>query len=300
MKIPKMTEGMELSTQVATMSNLAVDIPNDVKDLFNISGNMEGVVPRLPQIKIIHAGQLFKMPDESKVGDFEGVILDQHPANAFWEKDMSESGGSAVPDCFSMDSITPDKKCEKKQFENCTDCPKNQFGSDRKGGNGKDCKNMKRLHVLMEGSLLPRRLTIPPTSIRSFETYMTSLVDSGLPYGCVISKFTLSPKEYDGVEYSVVDIVRMRVATKEEISTIAAFIKQYKQSARKQEIRKDEYVNAEDNDLSTHDKPVETQPVQEEQPPISNEPQQVATDKPSFVEPVQEEIFSEPDNDIPF
>ena len=221
---------------------LAVEIPDEVKDLFNIASNMEGVVPRLPQIGIIHRGQMFIMPDESKVDKFEGVIIDQHPANAWWEKEMSTTGAGAMPDCFSLDGITPDINQPRVQSQKCVTCKQNQFGSDAKTGKGKACKNMKRLHIIMEGSLLPRRLTIPPTSIKSFEKYMAGLIDRGLPYSCVVSLFSLGKKTSEGFEYSEIQLVKDRVLNKAELITVAGFIKQYKDSARVQEIRSDEYI----------------------------------------------------------
>lgn len=248
MEIPTMNQSEELGMQVAEQSNLAVEIPQELADTFNIANNMEGVIPRLPQIGIIHRGQLFEMPDESKVEDFEGVILDQHPANAWWEKDISESGGNSIPDCFSMNGINPAESCENTQSTKCSDCKQNQFGSDTKTGKGKACKNMKRLHVLMEGSLLPRRLTIPPTSIKSFEGYMTGLVDRGLPYNCVVTKFSLAKKTSDTFEYAEVKLIKDRVLKKEELVAVAGFIKQYKDESRKQEIHADEYVNETEED----------------------------------------------------
>ena len=244
MEIPNV-QGKDLEVAAKGSGNLAVDIPDEVAGLFNIANNMEGVIPRLPQIKIIHRGQLFEMPDESKIEEFEGVILDQHPANAWWKKDMSESGGNKIPDCFSMDAIIPVENCENRQNDKCATCKQNQFGSDRKTGKGKDCKNMKRLHILMEGSLLPRRLTVPPTSIRSFESYVTNLTDRGLPYACVVSVFSLDKKESEGFEFAEVKFKKGKVLSREELLSIANFIKQYREAAREQEIQAEEYASSE-------------------------------------------------------
>jgi hypothetical protein len=222
--------------------SLGVEIPNDLAGLFNLQDNMEGVVPRLPQIKIIHRGQLYEMPDDSKIQEFEAIILDQHPANAFWEKDISESGGNATPDCFSMDGKYPLPDLERRQWENCSDCPQNQYGSDPKTGKGKACKNMKRLHLIMEGSLLPRRLTIPPTSISSFDLYMTDLVDMGLPFNTVITTFSLKKKEAGTFEFAEIILKKVRVLEKEELYKVAEFIKKFKEAAREQEIQADEYI----------------------------------------------------------
>lgn len=229
-----------------------VAIPDEFKDVFNLSGNMEGVVPRLPQIKIRHTEQMFEMPDETKEAKFEGVILDQHPANAWWEKDISLTGGGSLPDCFSLDGITPvpEDQCENRQNDKCADCKQNQFGSDPKTGKGKSCKNMKRVMILMESSLLPRRFTIPPTSIRSFESYMTTLVDRGLPYACVVTEFRLDKKISGTFEYAEVKLTMQKVLEQDDLRSVASFIKQYRDSARVQDIHADEYageVNKEDN-----------------------------------------------------
>ena len=247
MLLPTVQETGEMES-----TNLQVEIPAELAGVFNIADNMEGVVPRLPQIKVLHTAQLFEMPDESKAETFEGVILDQHPANAWWETDISETGGGAVPDCFSMDGITPDLTQEKVQSQKCADCKQNQFGSERKGTGGKDCKNMKRLHILMEGSLLPRRVTVAPTSIRSFDGYMTGLVDRGLPYACVVTVFSLIKKEASGFVFAEAKFIKDRVLKPEELQVVAKFIKQYKDPARSQQIQSDEYMNG-DNSTPVED-----------------------------------------------
>jgi hypothetical protein len=230
--------------ELATKQETSVTIPDEFKDVFDLKQNTEGItVPRLPQIKIIHRGQLFEMPDESKIESFEGIILDQHAANAWWEKDISETGGNAPPDCFSMDGQYPGEGVNLKQNENCKDCKQNQFGSDPKTGKGKACKNMKRLHVLMEGSLLPRRITTAPSSIASFETYLTTLTDRGIPYPCCVTVFSLAKKVSESFEYSEVKFNFDRILNPQELDKIAELIKTYKQTARKQEIRAEEYMS---------------------------------------------------------
>lgn len=237
---------MELIKKEET--KVAVDIPEELRDMFGIENNMEGVIPRLPQIGIIHRGQMFEMPDDSKITEFEGVILDQHPANAWWEKDISESGGGSIPDCFSLNGVYPVEECNNRQNNECSSCPQNQFGSD---GKGKACKNMKRLHILMEGSSLPRRLTVPPTSIRSFDNYMTELVDRGLPFPCAVTNFSLAKKTSDSFEFAEVKLHFKRVLNRDELYVVADSIKKFKDEARKQDISSDEYASADNEETET-------------------------------------------------
>lgn len=225
---------------------LAVEIPADIAALFPIEGNLEGVIPRLPQVKILHPAALFEMPDETKPESFRGVILDQHSANAWWKDKIKPGEPAKTPDCFSRDGVRPDGESEEKQSEMCDVCALNQFGSDRDGGKGKDCKNMKRLHIVQKGAMLPRRVTVPPTSITSFELYMTALLDMGLPYACVMTEFSLGLISGGGNDYSEMHFLKVNVLERDEIVGIAGYIQEYKDAARMQDIQSDEYISDEE------------------------------------------------------
>lgn len=195
--------GKAQDTAVATQGPQAV-VSAEVLALFNLKDQMEGVEPRLPQIEIIHKGQMWKFPDESKKECFEAVILDHNRANAWWEKSVDESGGNAAPDCFSLDGLTPDPRSPKKQCENCMVCPRNAFGSDERG-RGKACKNTKRVHILLDDTDLPHRLTLSPSSLKKFDKYITSLTGKRLPMQMVRTEFSLKEeKNSDGFTYSEV------------------------------------------------------------------------------------------------
>jgi len=228
--------------EITVRDKLAVDIPAEVAEFFKLSANMEGVVPRLPQIKIIHQGQLYKMPDESKITEFEGVLLDHHRANAWWEKQATENEPAKIPDCFSMNGIEPIPGSENLQAELCEECPQNQYGSDQKpGSKGKACKNMKRTMVLMEGSTLPRRLTVTPSSLRSFDDYMTSLYDRGIPFPAAVTKFRLEEKKAGTNIYSEMIFSFQRILKPVELIKVAEFIQKNRDQARTQIIKAEEY-----------------------------------------------------------
>jgi len=177
----------------------AVAIP-DFKEIgFNVQENMEGVEPRLPQIGIIHQAQAFKMPDDSKVDEIEGIIIDSNRVNAFWAKSFSEAGSGNPPDCFSFDAVRPNG--EEPCAKTCAECKNNRYGTD--GGRGKACKNMRRVHILIGDDILPYRLTLPPSGLRAVDDYLVQLTTKGRPYPTVITRVTLnSAKNKDGIEYS--------------------------------------------------------------------------------------------------
>jgi len=162
-------------------------------DQFDLGDNMEGVEAQLPQIKILHQAEMFLLPDGSKVQTFTGVIIDMNRTNAYWIKSY-ENGSTDLPDCFSLNGVTPDMSSQDIQSESgsCVDCPMNQFGSCSSGGKGKACRNNKRVHVLVGGSMMPMRLTSPPTSIKSIDLYVSLLTSQSIPYQLVETEFSLN------------------------------------------------------------------------------------------------------------
>lgn len=257
---------------------LAVQIPQELAGVFDIANNMEGVIPRLPQIEILREVQMFSMSDDTKMETFQGVIIDQYPTNAWWKEKMVPGAPPKPPDCCSVNGVVPDDPDEgyEIQFENCKECERNQFRSDPEGGKGKACKNMKRLHVMMEGAMLPRRLVLPPTSITSFEIYMTELSDRGLPYACVVTNFGLTKGGDDVMKWSEIKLNTDRVLVEEELFKVADVIRKYKDAARQQEIREDEYMGTE------------------------NTTDNLAQDSASDAEHQQEQTNLPVDDDIPF
>ena len=175
---------------------------------FDLKKNMEGIRPRLPQIGILHQGQLFIMPDEDKRESFTGLILDHHNINAFWSTPFSESGGGDPPDCYSMDGIKPDtNRIENPVHDNCFHCPNNKFGTEMKKdgtpGRGKLCKNMKRLHIMMPDEIMPFRLTVPPSSIEAVDLFISRVRGKELPHQLVPTTFSLKEvSNKDSIKYS--------------------------------------------------------------------------------------------------
>jgi len=210
-------------------------------DQFSLKDNMDGVEAQLPAIKIIHQGQMFAFPDESKQLSFVGTIIDMNRANAYWPISFDESGGGEPPTCSSLDGITPEMSSEEIQSESgsCIDCPRNQFGSD--GKRGKQCKNMKRIHILGNSSVMPFRLTVPPTNMKSVDLYVSLLTSQGIPYQLVETEFTLKKvTNKDGIEYSELVMKNLgpcpMVQNKEDAMKLKALINQWKNIMRGEQI----------------------------------------------------------------
>lgn len=226
--------------------------PEDVQKMLmeDLQATTEGVIPRLPQISILHAGALlFKMPpdetgDEKRVESFTGIIIDQHPCNAYWEQSFQETGGGKTPDCASLDGRFG--IMDGGDTRECAVCPFNQFGTakDDRGNEsaGKACKNMKRLHIMMEGHDLPRRLTIPPSSIKETDTFLSTLRDQRIPMTSAKVRFKLTEAtsgggiEYSQIRFEYLGQIPVRVYLK-----LKDFLRLFKAQIRGQEVTGDEY-----------------------------------------------------------
>ena len=168
-----------------------------------IAEELGGEAPKYPQVKIPSGGGLaFEVPGEDPSSpdvakQLEGVVVWHHSVNAYWE---SKDTTNTPPTCSSIDG----------QFGlhdgitiPCKECPMNQFGSGE-GGKGKACKNMKRLYILTPDSLFPFALTLPPTSIRAWTDYVSSLLQRGHKACDVVTRVSLAKKENAaGQPYSV-------------------------------------------------------------------------------------------------
>jgi len=140
--------------------------------------------------KIQVKGKVFTLPDGSKVDELQVVIVDFIATNNFYEG-VYDPKNIVPPTCFALGQIptalVPSDNAPVKQSDTCASCPMNQFGS---AGDGKACKNMRRLAVLPPDAdedtpLL--MLDVSPTGLKSFDGYVRSAASKFqmLPIGLV-------------------------------------------------------------------------------------------------------------------
>jgi len=169
-----------------------------------IAEQLDGVRLQYPRVKIPAGGGLmFEIPNPEDpdnpecVKELTGVIVDHFLSNAYWAD--ADAMGEA-PACSAPDAKTG---CGDPGGD-CAACPLNQFGSGE-GGNGKACKNMRRIYLLRPNTLIPCVLSLPPTSLRAFDTYLgAGLIASGIHPSSVVTRVRLKKaKSKDGIEHSV-------------------------------------------------------------------------------------------------
>lgn len=227
----------------------------DMETAFPLSENMEGVDnPRLPEYKIIHAGGMFEDPGSEGDGikKVVGVIIDKNRTNAYWSKAMGE-GDSQIPDCYSYDNLVPDSAVENKMSDFCATCPKNTFGSG--GPKRKACKNAWRIHILVDGDVIPSRITLPPSSLNIFKDYLTLLTKKGLHCSTVATEFSLEKVEKNGYKFSVVKFKNLYPVPEDKLSEIIKLRNTFKTQMRTEVITTSELGEENENEKNTEDDP---------------------------------------------
>jgi len=141
------------------------------------------------------------------VRELEGIVVQWSEPRAWWRATIDESGGGSPPDCTSDDGVVGRGDFGRDSTENptglCVNCPNSQWGSDRKGGRGQDCKQMRLLFLLRPDSLLPLAIFLPPTSIRPVARYFLRLASKGTPYYAVVTRIALEQAENrQAIKYS--------------------------------------------------------------------------------------------------
>ena len=194
-----------------------------------VSEETEGLDLSFDKIKIPSAGStVFEVPgeedDTDTVKEFSAVILHHHTLNCYYK--TKYTGGNNPPDCGSFDGITG----EGDPGGVCKTCPLNQFGSAEEG-NGKACKNRRRIYVLREGEVFPLLLSLPTGSLKEFTKYIKKLLSKGRRANMAVTRFSLKKATSSGgVVYSQAQFIVDRILTAEEqalINTMTEQVKDY-------------------------------------------------------------------------
>lgn len=198
-----------------------------------LAEDMDGLQMSFPRVKIPAGGALmFELPSDDPenpdyVKNLEGVILFNHPNNAYWPEG-SEYDDSATPLCSSVDA----KQGIGEPGGSCISCALNQFGSAAEG-NGKACKNMRVLYLLRSGEFMPLQVTLPPTSLKPFREFMNQsfMLRRRATYGSVV-QIGLKKMSNGKDDYSVATFRRLYDFSGEELAQIRQFADGFKEQVR--------------------------------------------------------------------
>jgi len=161
----------------------------------------EGAVLRPSRIKINKDACAFIDPSGQNIEELKGVIVYKQITRGYWLRDADDN----VPECSSVNGTTGVTR--DGQERNCANCPMNQWGSgEDEAGNataGKACKEMRRVFMVLPGYQLPAYLSLPPTSLRNFDDYISARLTKGLADVAAETVITLTPEKGGKYSYAV-------------------------------------------------------------------------------------------------
>ena len=205
-----------MTTELAkTSGSTALAVPGAVAGMFGGTQCHLPLGAALPTLKIMRETPTFQTPGGEIVKEFTGHIIFWHNANQFYAKPFGEGEEVTAPDCASSDGIKPDGG-DDRQSVLCAICPKNEYGSDIKGGRGKACQNQIRLYILRDGERIPCVIKAGPSCLNKKDSllcWLTNANNQGLDgaYQTIQARFTLHTKRFDKFSASVLDIETVRV-----------------------------------------------------------------------------------------
>jgi hypothetical protein len=150
-------------------------------------------VTRLPKVSIVHHGVAKPGVDlgGELIRDFEAVIVIHEPRRGLWPK-TAEDARSGGPLCSSQDAVTPVQavtirttRGDEHTGPQCAGCLFAQWGSaglmdlDAADSNGQACKQQVLMVLLVRGKDVPVLLFVPPTSLKEFEQYKSTMAYAG-------------------------------------------------------------------------------------------------------------------------
>ena len=221
------TKQPQLPDQFKGFTTLATRL-DTIRDTIEANVGAGGLTQfNLDRIKAPSGGaEFFSIPSikgPKPADSFEGIVVYWKDARAYWSKPLSQ-GGNSPPDCTSDDGITG----VGDPGGDCRLCPFAQFGSklDEKGNAaaGQACRAIRPLFVLRPGAILPIVVPAPPTSQRAVQQYFLRLVNEGLPYWRVLTKFKLEKaSSRGGIAYARIIPELVEVLPDDLSSTIEAY-----------------------------------------------------------------------------
>lgn len=195
----------------------------------------------LTQIKIpTGGGKKWIVPDlegdklEEKIS---GVIVANRLTRSYWK---STDPDDSPPDCSSPDAkvgFGDPGDALRAEGKGCADCPLSKFGSRDENDETEmrqACKQNRQLFLLDPEEMLPKVVSLPPTSLKNAKAFLQQLTSKAVPYWGVVVEIGLEPatsgggQSYSKATFKVVKKldVETRVRVKQYADALAPVIEQ--------------------------------------------------------------------------
>lgn len=160
--------------------NLPMNMEEEIKKQL---AAQKGQLGALPANKISLKNKEFTLPDGRKGKELECVILDFVWLMAHYPG-VYNSNNPQQPNCFAIGrenpeggDLVPHADAAEPQGENCKECVKNKWKS-APSGNGKACKNQRRLIILppdADDAAEAMTMYVSPMGLKNFDAYVSRL-----------------------------------------------------------------------------------------------------------------------------
>ena len=202
----------------------------DIEDIGEIIqenlGGDQFDIQSLNKIKVPSGGSkiwtLQTSAGEKDTSIINGVCIYNKVVRIYYSKPFGEGNTNAPPDCYSKDGLfgigTPGGACIK--------CLYSQFGSSQ-DGKKTACPSRRLMFFLLEDSMLPSVLSVPPSGLKDAKKYLLNLSSEGKRVTSVVTQLTLrKEKSSGGIDYSAIEFKELgSVADAEKFSAYAKTFK---------------------------------------------------------------------------
>jgi hypothetical protein len=227
--------------------------PSEIHAIIETNVGPSGInMSNLTRIKIpTGGGAKWNVPSirgEQTIEELEGIIIHQRDARAYWEKNIDEGGGGQPPDCVSEGGYNG----IGDPGGACAECKFNVWGSEKKVGRGKACKELKIIYFLPKGkAFLPYVFILPPTSIKPISTYFLGLASEAIRCDSVCTVLKLKETTNQaGIKYAQVDprLAKDGELSDAEIQVVRAYVAAIRPALeRKVEVKQSELEGEEES-----------------------------------------------------
>lgn len=196
-------------------------------------------------VKIIHPAQLFDFGGVEQSKRLVGVILASKMARIFYPRFSEDALTDKIVDFTNKRPLCSSKNYKTGEivdltdsdWENapeevimlkekiaegagrCANCPLREWGAAEilqgEGARGKACKELRRLLFWRKGLTVPCLLTIPDSSCRNVDSYLSGLLAGELAGWQVVTEFSLEARERGDRHWSICTLSKVQEITEE-------------------------------------------------------------------------------------
>lgn len=146
-----------------------------------------------------------RQDDGTPLSYIDAIILRQMPVKSrtYYPKGAWERGESGAPLCSSLDGVHPDVNVKEQQANVCALCPRYEVKTNAEGRKGRECRDNKRLALLLVPSLSkqllgaplmePVLLRVPAASLVALGNMGDDMARQGWPYYAFITRIGFVP-----------------------------------------------------------------------------------------------------------